>query len=154
MTEQLLHASCAAHGAAGVLILGRPGTGKSSLLLRLIDRGFELVADDCVLLDGATARAPERLHGLLEVRGLGIYRLPARRSAAIRLVVEAAEPGAPFGERIAPRRLCPHTAAPAITLDLRSPGSAGVVALAVSCLHGRVDEVAGPLGPSGMEGQA
>ena len=141
MGEQLHHASCAARGTAGVLIRGRPGTGKSSLLLRLLDRGFDLVADDCVLLDGAAARAPERLHGLLEIRGLGIYRLPARPAAVVRLVVEAGQPG----ERIAPRRLCPDTAAPVITLDLLSPGSAGVVALAVSCLEGRVEEVAGPL---------
>ena len=136
----ILHASCAARGSVGVLIRGQPGAGKSSLLLRLLDRGFDLVADDYVLLDDAVARAPDRLRGLLEVRGLGVYRLPFRPSASVRLVVEAGEPGG----RIAERRLCRLTAAPAITLDLLSARSAGVVALAVDCLEGRVEEVAGP----------
>ena len=150
MTETLLHASCAARGPSGVLIRGRPGAGKSSLLLRLLDHGFELVADDCVLLDGVTARAPDRLRGLLEVRGLGIYRLPSRPSAAIHLVVEAGEPG----ERIAPRRLCPQTAAPVITLDPLSARSPAVVALALSCLDGHIGEVAGPLGSAAPGPQA
>ena len=34
-----IHASCAAREGAGVLLMGPPGSGKSDLLLRLLDRG-------------------------------------------------------------------------------------------------------------------
>src|SRR4051812_30268500 len=61
-----IHGSCAARDGAGVLFLGPPGSGKSDLLLRLLDRGFVLVADDRVEIDGGVARAPETLSGLLE----------------------------------------------------------------------------------------
>jgi hypothetical protein len=48
------HASCAARMGEGgfdaVLLLGTSGSGKSDLLLRLIDRGWALVADDQVIV--------------------------------------------------------------------------------------------------------
>ena len=57
-----LHASCISFGGAGVLLLGVPGSGKSSLALRMIERGWGLVADDQVDLaagdDGLMAAAP------------------------------------------------------------------------------------------------
>jgi HPr kinase/phosphorylase len=84
----LLHASCAARGEAGVLILGPSGAGKSDLLLRLIDRGFDLVADDQVLIENGQASAPDSLAGLVEARGLGIVRLPYRAHTALALVVQ------------------------------------------------------------------
>ncbi len=65
---------------AGVLILGPPGSGKSSLALALIDhcpfRRTALVADDAVEFDrsdgGApVAHAPAPIRGLIEVRGFG-----------------------------------------------------------------------------------
>jgi len=83
-----LHASCAARGEAGVLILGASGAGKSDLLLRLIDRGFDLVADDQVLIEAGQAAAPPNLAGLVEARGLGIVRLPYRARTALALVVQ------------------------------------------------------------------
>ncbi len=87
-----MHASCVAIGAAGVLLLGRSGAGKSDLALRLIDDGARLVADDRVLLSlrrGALwARAPETIRGLLEIRGVGIVALGARAEARIALAVE------------------------------------------------------------------
>ena len=55
---------------------GPAGSGKSGLALRLRSLGFDLVADDIVDLDGGVARAPAALAGLLEVRGLGIVRVP------------------------------------------------------------------------------
>ncbi|NNJ74430.1 MAG: aldolase [Anderseniella sp.] len=75
---------------AGVLLQGAPGTGKSSLALRLIDQsGFgagsaepirgHLVSDDQVLLEDVDgilmATAPPAIAGLLEVRGIGITRV-------------------------------------------------------------------------------
>lgn len=72
----------------GILIRGKSGTGKSDLALRLIDAGAVLVADDQVLLENKTASAPARLRGLLEVRGLGIVRLPFVEKTTIALTVD------------------------------------------------------------------
>ena len=99
MAEINLHASCillaeagpklGAAAAAGVLLLGKSGSGKSDLALRLIAMGALLVADDRTLLwveDGVLlGRAPPCLHGLIEVRGMGILPLPAAPRAPIRL---------------------------------------------------------------------
>ena len=86
-----LHASCVALGGRGVLLRGRPGSGKSDLALRLIDGGGSLVADDQVVLErhGAklVARAPAVLQGMIEVRGIGILRLDAV-DAVLDLVVD------------------------------------------------------------------
>ncbi len=58
----------------------------------MIERGAELVADDQVELTadrfGLWATAPARIAGLLEVRGIGILRLPYQRQMPVRLVVE------------------------------------------------------------------
>ena len=40
LCSMLMHASCAAREGWGVLLTGAPGSGKSDLLLRLLDRGF------------------------------------------------------------------------------------------------------------------
>lgn len=90
-----LHGSVAARGDAGVLILGAPGSGKSDLVLRLIDRGWSLVADDRVRVQGGWAEAAPALAGLLEVRGLGILRLERVRRVLLRLVVSLGQ-----GERL------------------------------------------------------
>lgn len=87
-----LHASCIAIDDLGILLRGPSGAGKSDLALRLIDGGARLVADDQVLLRESKgevfARAPENLAGLLEVRGLGIVRLPHTAEARLALVAD------------------------------------------------------------------
>lgn len=91
----VVHAGCVARRRSGrwsaVLLSGWPGSGKSDLALRLIDRGWSLVADDRVRLwssGGALyGRAPETLAGLIEVRGVDIAPLPRRELARIELVV-------------------------------------------------------------------
>ena len=82
-----MHASCAARDGMGVLLTGPAGSGKSDLLLRLLSRGFSLVADDRVDIIGLRARAPAALAGLLEIRGLGIVRLPHVPDAQLVLAV-------------------------------------------------------------------
>ena len=88
-----LHASCMALDGAGLLLLGVPGSGKSSLALRLMERGWSLVADDQVEIfiaaEALHAAPPAELAGLLELRGLGIFDhvsyAPARLAAVARL---------------------------------------------------------------------
>jgi serine kinase of HPr protein (carbohydrate metabolism regulator) len=74
------------------VLLGASGVGKSDLALRLIDSGATLVADDQVHVEagetGLLGRPAEALAGLLEVRGLGILRLPYCEVSPLGLVVE------------------------------------------------------------------
>lgn len=101
-----IHASCIVLGPAGqpfgapeetgVLFLGASGSGKSDLVLRMIERGADLVADDRVDLytrDGRLwGRPPASLAGLIEIRGLGLVTLPYRSEIAITLVIALVAP--------------------------------------------------------------
>ncbi|MGI9509032.1 MAG: HPr kinase/phosphorylase [Geminicoccaceae bacterium] len=76
----LIHGSAVQFLGKGVLLLGPSASGKSDLALRLIDAGAVLIADDQVRLgvenNSLVATAPARLRGLIELRGIGIMRLP------------------------------------------------------------------------------
>lgn len=91
MTETI-HVSCIAIGGRGVLIAGRSGSGKSDLALRLIDRGAALVSDDYTEVQAADgrllARAPERIAGKIEVRGIGIVDFPAEADVPVCLLAD------------------------------------------------------------------
>lgn len=78
---QPLHGTAVAQWRPGcgwraVLITGAPGAGKSDLALRLMGRGWRLVADDYAHVfasdGGLYAAAPETIRGRIEVRGVGI----------------------------------------------------------------------------------
>ncbi len=79
---------------AGVLIVGPSGAGKSDLALRLIALGAVLVSDDRTDLDVGRGRlvasAPAAIAGLLEVRGVGIVKMPHAERTAVSLVVALA----------------------------------------------------------------
>jgi serine kinase of HPr protein (carbohydrate metabolism regulator) len=83
----------------GALIEGPSGSGKSDLALRALDQGFRLVADDRVILwtsgERLFGRAPGRLLGQIEIRGVEIAAETALPICEVVLVVE---PGTP--ERI------------------------------------------------------
>ena len=92
-----IHATCVEVSGRGVLLTGRPGSGKSDLALRLIDPDgaavrSRLVADDRVVVENRegrlAARAPDNLHGLLEVRGVGIIEMEAVREAEILVAID------------------------------------------------------------------
>ena len=131
-----LHATCVALHGQGVLLRGRSGAGKSDLALRLIDRGAVLVADDQVLIErrGAAlaARAPDRLHGLIEVRGIGILRIAARAGAPVALVVELTPRR--LIERLPPPVSCRllGVARPLIRVDPEAPSAPAAVRLALA----------------------
>ena len=110
-------------GARALLIRGPSGAGKSALALRLLTAGScgrfpfaRLVGDDRVILTASHGRLLVRpapaLAGLLEVRGLGIRRVPFESVACVGLIVDLAAPGA---ERM------PPTADAAILLGVRLP---------------------------------
>lgn len=88
----LIHASCVRVLEAGILLRGPSGSGKSDLALRLIDRGAMLVADDYTdisLEDGrAVARPPQRLAGLIELRGAGLMHIPWLPASELHLVID------------------------------------------------------------------
>ena len=91
-----VHASCIAFEGAGVLLRGRSGAGKSDLALRAVEAGARLVADDLVALDlrggRVWASALPQAGGRLEVRGVGIVRLPAMDRAPLVLLADLAAP--------------------------------------------------------------
>jgi HPr kinase/phosphorylase len=96
-----IHATSVVIGAAGapfgaspeaaVLILGPSGSGKSDTALRLIAMGGKLLSDDRTMLyakDGVLfAEGHPSLYGQIEVRGAGILKLDACRSAPVCLAV-------------------------------------------------------------------
>jgi HPr kinase/phosphorylase len=133
----LIHASCAARDGHGVLLTGPPGSGKSDLLLRLLDIGFALVADDQVDVEGATATAPASLAGLLEVRGLGVVRLPYARSAKLALAVALER-----GDRL-PQPQRHELGLPLVMIDPASPSAPTRIRLALDCALGHVRQLAG-----------
>ncbi len=134
-----VHGSCVARGGAGVLLLGPSGAGKSDLALRLLDRGFALVADDRVDIADGCAQAPAALAGLLEVRGLGIVKLAHCASARLALVVEL---GAAAARLPAPARYAPLDL-PLLALDAAAASAAQRVEWALDCALGARAQLAG-----------
>jgi len=132
--ELRIHGSCVARDGAGVLILGPSGMGKSDLALRLLSRGFVLIADDQVDIRDGIVSAPKALAGLLEVRGLGIARLPFHPTARLELVValEIAVERLPRPERHGTLDV------PLIRLDPTGASAPDRVALALDHALGRV----------------
>jgi HPr kinase/phosphorylase len=101
MGSASIHGSAVLAGARAVLIRGPSGAGKSQLALQLIEaartgalRFARLVGDDRVHLQAAggrlLVRPAETLAGLIELRGVGILRLPYEPAAVVSLVVDLA----------------------------------------------------------------
>lgn len=91
-----VHGTSVALGGDGVLLRGPSGCGKSDLALRLIDSGARLVADDQTELrlsgSDVIASPPSTIAGQLEVRGVGIVRVPFVARVPLRLVVDLVPP--------------------------------------------------------------
>jgi HPr kinase/phosphorylase len=98
-THPSIHASAVLVGARAVLIRGPSGSGKSRLVWALLQTHAagvlafaRLVADDRTLVEPMhgrlLARPVPELAGFLEVRGLGIRRLPYESVAVVSHVVD------------------------------------------------------------------
>jgi len=96
-----IHASAVLIGAKAALIRGPAGSGKSQLVWQLLQGAQDgalpftrLVADDRAYVEAAAGRLLVRpaqaLAGRIEIRGLGIRRLPYEPVAAVGLVVDLA----------------------------------------------------------------
>ncbi len=125
-------------GAKAALIRGPAGSGKSQLALALIEAAAQapfaalpfarLVADDRAYIEACAGRLLVRpaphLAGLIEVRGLGIRRLPYEPLAALGLVVDLAAADA---ARLPPREALETTIAGATLPRLAvAPGQAAL----------------------------
>ncbi|GBQ60215.1 HPr kinase/phosphorylase [Komagataeibacter swingsii] len=132
-----IHASCAARGAQGIMLCGPSGSGKSDLLLRLIDAGYDLVADDRVCLRAGWASAPAALAGLLEVRGIGIIRMGYRARVRVAAVARLVSPP-DYPPRLPPP---PHrdkiAGQPVFFLDPAQPSAVARIGLVLDCIAGR-----------------
>jgi hypothetical protein len=99
-----IHASAVLVGPKAVLIRGASGSGKSRLAFALIEAGrtgalpfAQLIGDDRVHVEARhgrlLVRPAQELAGLIEIRGLGIRRLPFEPLGVVDLVVDLGAPG-------------------------------------------------------------
>ena len=76
----IMHATCVDINGSGVLIVGRSGSGKSSLAINLIALGSTLVADDqCEIVkknNKLSVLKPTSLPSSIEIRGVGLVSVP------------------------------------------------------------------------------
>jgi len=120
-------------------MVGPSGSGKSDLALRLLSRGFELVADDQVDIADGIASCPTELAGMLEVRGIGIVRLPWRPQARLALMVDLRA----RAERLPKPNRHPELGLPVVCIDAGAASAVERVILALDCALGRIGQVAG-----------
>ncbi|OZA94675.1 MAG: serine kinase [Erythrobacter sp. 34-65-8] len=103
MTGPVLHqATCVAVGARALMLEGPPGSGKTTLALKLIDRGAILIGDDGVALsllsEQVLASPPAPIKGLIEVRNVGLVAMPTT-AAPLALVLRLARDAPRFVEQ-------------------------------------------------------
>lgn len=91
--SQILHAELVRIYGVGVLITGASGMGKSEIVLDLVKRGHQLVADDRVdiyrIHNSLVGRTAQLIEGFMELRGVGI--IDVKRMYGITSVADSAE---------------------------------------------------------------
>lgn len=138
---QPIHATAVAQWAPGrgwraIVVVGPSGAGKSDLALRLIGRGWRLVADDYVHVfasgEALWAAAPQTIVGRIEARGVGIVEACARGVVRVVLAVELG--GAPERLPEAETRTLAGRALPLLRLDGFEASAVEKVAAAIARL--------------------
>ena len=91
----IMHATCVDVNGSGVLIVGRSGSGKSSLAINLIALGSTLVADDqCEIVkknNKLSVFKPTSLPSSIEIRGVGLVSVPMAVETSLDWVVNMDE---------------------------------------------------------------
>lgn len=93
MKTDNIHATAVSINNHAILLLGQSGAGKSDLALRLIkNKNAVLIADDRVDLfveNGVfKASCPQNIQGLIEIRGVGICKLPFVLSVPVKMAIQ------------------------------------------------------------------
>ena len=135
--SETIHACCVAIGGRGVLIAGPSGSGKSDLVVRLLDRGAVLVSDDYTVVGGRDgwllASPPPNIAGKIEIRGVGIVQRPFAADIPVALLVDAGSPPERMPE--VGNRLIDGVAVPSVALAALE-ASAPIKVEAALLLHG------------------
>ena len=91
----IMHATCVDINGHGVFIVGRSGSGKSSLAINMLALGSKLVADDqCELVkknNRFRVSKPASLPKSIEIRGIGLVSVPTIVETSLDWVVNMDE---------------------------------------------------------------
>ena len=139
-TSVFLGPACVPFGApvnGAVLLLGDSGSGKSDVALRLNAMGARIIADDCTSLfeDSGQlfAQAAEKQNGHMEIRGVGIAKMPAAGAGAVVLCVKLLKsepPRLPERQHYIPDGMPLKAPPPLLQLDGWSPSTPAKIAAA------------------------
>jgi len=91
-SNMILHASSIDVAGKGTLIVGKSGFGKSSLAIKLIALGADLVSDDQTLLKKIDKKIflskPKTTPNAIEARGLGLISIPPVKKSELFYFIE------------------------------------------------------------------
>ena len=86
-----IHATDIEWQKKGILFIGKSGYGKSTAALLLMEKGAKLIADDQVILTlnkkRCIATCADTIKNKMEVRGIGVVDVEAKRKTSVDLVV-------------------------------------------------------------------
>jgi HPr kinase/phosphorylase len=105
----------------------------------MMDRGWSLVADDQAVVCDGLVSAPPALAGLLEIWGLGLFRLPFLARAPLRLAVRCG----PVAVRLPQPAAHDLLGVPEVSVDPLRPEAPQIVELALDAALGKVGHVVG-----------